>query len=188
LDEVAACFNLKSPGEAHELILAHIDESWAHDGVAKSVRAIVEDIDEAAIPFLARLLAYQRDRARVEPRARRFVSLLLEMDQTAIDWMMTVVQAFVDADADDDSHLYLEVVVQPDNPAVLGVAGVGKVFLHGAEAAESIALLRRHGFVGETRLPQDYRPGEIWGTIWAEDLLFLGQLLLESRPNSTPET
>jgi hypothetical protein len=177
--ELADALHLSSPDEAHRLLLEDVDKPWARDGVLKAVRAIVEDIDEAALPFLARVVAVQREDGRVDPRTRRFVNMLLETDHQMIGELQVFLE-HSDVWSDDDQVFDpIEVVIHSDNHEgrSYAVASPGKLFLEGEQYRRALGLLRRYGFVGENALSDEYVPGDTHGTLDSSDHEFLSRLL-----------
>jgi hypothetical protein len=56
---VAMYLGMGAISDASTFVSEHIDEEWAHQGVAEGVRAILNDLDDAALPSLARLVAWR---------------------------------------------------------------------------------------------------------------------------------
>lgn len=86
LNEVAATWQHGSAEETARLIEENIDQPWAEGPLRDAVRAIRDDIDVAALPYLARLAAWQlRDKVPPDRWSRRAVALLLDCDAAIIE-------------------------------------------------------------------------------------------------------
>jgi hypothetical protein len=92
-EEVGAIMELGGAEAAAESINRHIEEPWAHEAVVRATRAIIEDMDEAALPFLARITAHAlKIQAVPDGRSRRATALLAEIRAPTLEAALSVVR------------------------------------------------------------------------------------------------
>jgi hypothetical protein len=181
LAQVATLLHHKGVADAEALIQDNVDQPWAHDAVIDAARAILQDVDEAAVPVLARVTALQLQEQRVDRRTRRLVSMLGECDSELLDDLREVVEGCADSWRDGASSV--ELVVEP---AVGGfrptrIAGAGRVFFQGDGWLPVLGTLRRHGFLLDA-LPSlaDREPGDVVYMLTADDFEYLQARLVNN--------
>jgi hypothetical protein len=161
--QVVARLRHRGIPSAEELVRGHIDEPWAHDAVIRAARAILEDLDEAILPTLARVTAIQIEERRVDRRTRRLIAMLGECDFEMLAKLRRVLRACAAAfgDGTDDS---VEVAVEPSPGGFRAIhaSAPGRAVLHGAGWLPVVGTLRRFGFL-EDALPglADRDPGDV---------------------------
>jgi hypothetical protein len=86
MDLVATYMDLGSVEAAAVEITESIDEEWAHAAVVEGVRAILNDINIEALPFLARVTAYYLGGKRpIDRRGKRLCDLLSVCDADVLN-------------------------------------------------------------------------------------------------------
>lgn len=161
--QVEARLRHRGIASAEELVRGHIDEPWAHDAVIRAARAILEDLDEAILPTLARVTALQIEERRVDRRTRRLIAMLGECDSELLANLQSVLRACAAAfgDGTDES---VEVAVEPSPGGFRATHATapGRAILHGAEWLPVVGTLRRFGFL-EDALPglANRDPGDV---------------------------
>ncbi|MGA7743977.1 MAG: hypothetical protein WBP56_11185 [Polyangia bacterium] len=91
MTDIADALGCGSVEEAEKKISECIDEEGVHGAVVAAGLAILNDIDEAAIPYLARVTALQIDARTTKRQDRRVVSLLADCNSStleALKWLL----------------------------------------------------------------------------------------------------
>jgi hypothetical protein len=89
---VAMFLEMGATDEAKRHVEEHLDEDWAQSGVIEGARAVLNDIDDAALPALARLCALRLKGTRVlDNRDKRAMRLLCACDRTLFEATRVIV-------------------------------------------------------------------------------------------------
>lgn len=186
LQLVAHLMELGSSEEAAKVVEESIDEPWAHESVVEGVRAVLDDIDTAALPALAKIIA-RRLKSRTAPnkRDKRAIRMLCELEAESYEALVSVVRIIGKSEETSQLRMKVEikaprgkdtllVLVRSKAPPFPEVASVTEPAPAGWEGAFS--FLKRHGF-GEDG-SSGVQTGRHFMIVDLRDVTYLKEILL----------
>jgi hypothetical protein len=169
MTDLADALGCGSVEEADKKISECIDEERVHGAVVAAGLAILNDIDEAAIPYLARVTALQIDAKTTKRQDRRIVSLLADCNSStleALKWLLDLCRSAARPGSETD--ICIAIAAPGSQPSGMGKlsehhirivekgqemgTGGGRFQPATASRLEAVGLLERNTF---TRRPRD---------------------------------
>jgi hypothetical protein len=163
MTDIADALGCGSVEEAEKKISECIDEEGVHGAVVAAGLAILNDIDEAAIPYLARVTAFQIDAKTTKRQDRRVVSLLADCNSStleALKWLLDLCRSAARTGSETDTCIAIAAPgSQPPGMAQLREhhirvvekgqetrTGGGSYHLATASRLEAVGLLEKNAF------------------------------------------
>jgi hypothetical protein len=192
-NETSILMELGSVEAAEKVISEKIDEEWAHKAVIDGVRTILNDINEACVPFLASVTAHAIKMKTVpDDRTRRFTSMLVELDPKTLAATREVVGYANRYQPSDTASLSVTVysgqVPSDDGLPKVGLTMRFTTYRETTEVAgeapattatfDALAILKRYRFAND--LPGGYldvESGPNIAGLLAADIKYLGTFL-----------